>query len=176
MAKRDEVTDQTEGARIAALARCMAAAKSAADASPGHVMTCGAIDRVWGYLDVLDRKAASLVTLNSFLLALVGLFVLRNTAAGAPAWLEHLRLIAGSLGALISVVAIAAAIFVFRINWRYMHHAQGIVDGFEFDAELVAISRVAARRQRLIWWIWSGTIFALAATLVGITLSMWRTI
>jgi len=84
-------------------------------------------------LDVLDRKASSLITLNSILFGVVTLFAVRPmldaVLAEKPSpilgvWQIGLTF----LSIFVSLLAIAASLIIYRIRWPYAGHVTSASD------------------------------------------------
>ena len=141
-----------------------------------------AIDRLYLYLDLLDRKGNSIVTVNSFLVAIIGVILFRPLglfeplAPSYPA--EHgfwwgSVLVLGTGAMLLSLLSILWALAVFRVRWRFMEHAcrNGTL---EFERELDQLCDEARRRARVIRRIHSLTFLAFLLAAAGILSSYVR--
>lgn len=126
------------------------------------------LDRLYGDLDLLDRKGASLVTVNSFLLAIIGVFLFRPVGLFEPtpptgllplSPLRVANLVLGALANAAALFSIWRALAVFQIKWRYMIHATGA----EFTRELDYLCEEAALRQQSVQTIRRTTLFAVGA-------------
>lgn len=138
---------------------------------PCHKQICEAIERLYGFLDLLDRKANSLITLNSFMIAIAGVVAFRPTitegTTNTISTLQSHALISGAVAILVAGACIIGALQIFSIRWKFMkHHSR---DGSEqrFFTELQELGRVAANRQFMVRLIRWATFFVCA--LVGIT-------
>ncbi len=115
------------------------------------------------------------------MIAIVGLLLFRPTGAfephpaGTNAWqsmspLHELALVSGIIATLFSLIALAVALNVFQIQWRFMQFA-GRGSLLSFDPELERLAHAAARRCDAIMSIRVLTLLALAFTAIGIAFS-----
>ncbi len=141
-----------------------------------------AIDRLYLYLDLLDRKGNSIVTVNSFLVAIIGVVLFRPLGLFEPIaptyptehgfWWGSV-LVLGTGAMFLSLLSILWALAVFRVRWRFMEHA--CQDGtLAFDRELDQLCDEARRRVRVIRRIHSLTFLAFLLAAAGILFSYVR--
>lgn len=87
-----------------------------------------AIDKLYAYLDILDRKASTLCTINSLLIAVNGLLVFRpppsidtTKPAGFAFWASWL-LIPGVFSVALSLFTVFNAVRVNSMKWPFLHY------------------------------------------------------
>jgi hypothetical protein len=156
-----------EAKHIEALARCISKNDD-----------CATIESLYRYLDVIDRKTASLITLNSFLTPIATFFVFRplglfepNTATLAQVeTIDRLVLFIGGAALFVSFVTISRALSIFSIKWAYLYYARKD-DGYDLPLEIPKLAEETARRQYANWWIWIGTFAAVVLNFLAIALT-----
>lgn len=153
--------DTRESARISGIARSLAAGDQAK-----------LFSSLYGFLDVLDRKAASFVTLNGILFAIGSLFVFKplvdGTAADWSAPLTWLLLALGTFGVAGSAICVFVAVHIFSVRWAYMAHAVQTNGVWSFDAEERALACECARRTRYVGRMRELTLWAAVLILAAI--------
>lgn len=137
------------------------------------------IDKLYAFLDILDRKASSVCTVNSLLLAANGLLIFRpppsidtNTPAGMLFW-KGILLPWGVLAVFLSLLTVLYAVFVNSMKWPFLANFVGVKSGEEAKAfddeigklcEVVSERTVHVQRQRFL------TLLSVAATFIAVCL------
>jgi hypothetical protein len=163
--------DQAEGARLLRVVMAMAAA-----GPPGlpAEQQGRALALLHAFLDLLDRKTASLVTFNSFLLAIYALVVFRPSGLFEPsaglriADLNDLRGVAtvcSVCAVALSVTSLGFALGIFTMRWRFLAYAEFGETGVDLSRELEMLAYEAARKQHNLKRVWGAASSALWLTL-----------
>lgn len=128
---------------------------------------------IYVFLDVLDRKANSLMTLNSLLFGIVGLLVFRpildsmldsGPTVGSPfgAW----QIVPALFALIVPLGSIAASLILYRVRWPYLGHVRSD-DPASWAIETRCLARECSLRTRRLRHIWIATILAVVAAAVA---------
>ena len=144
------------------------------------------IDKLYGFLDILDRKSSSISTVNSLLLAVNGLLIFRPepsidtaTAAGMHIWAYWL-LPCGVTAVFLSLFTVLYAVFVNSMKWPFLHNynpgnSPATLDPKAFDVEIKGLCEVVSERtlhvQRQRW----ATLLSISATLIAVCMICYQT-
>lgn len=144
------------------------------------------VDKLYSFLDVLDRKASSLCTVNSLLLAVNGLLIFRpppsidtGTTAGMSFWARGL-LPFGVAAIVLSLLTVLYAVFVNSMKWPFLHNfkpgAQTPEAGAKaFDEEIKKLCDVVGERTLHVQRQRIATLLSIVATLAAVCLICYRT-
>jgi len=135
------------------------------------------IERLYAYLDILDRKASSICTVNSLLLAVNGLLIFRpppsvdtSKAADLEYWKTYL-LPFGILAIALSLATVVYSLLVNSMKWPFLHgYAQDRAGDAAFTAEIQGLCNVISSRTRHVGIQGRLTIGSITATVVALYL------
>ena len=154
--------------------------------NPGASVQREKIDKLYGFLDILDRKASSLSTVNSLLMAVNGLLIFRpppsidtSTIAGMQVWAYWL-LPCGVVAIALSLFTVLYAVFVNSMNWPFLYNYKPgndptTPDPKAFDVEIQDLCKVVSQRTGHVQWQRRATLLSIVATLAAVCIICGRT-
>ena len=152
-----------------------------------HASARGKIEKLYSFLDILDRKASTLCTVNSLLMAVNGLLVFRpppsiDTAkniADLHFWAERLLPI-GVIAMLLSLATVLYAVFVNSMKWPFLHNysptnSPSSANSDPFSTETQLLCDVITARTSHVQTQRHLTLAAIFSTLIAVALICYKT-